>query len=333
MRRSYKRHIFDRNILEQSEQLSRLDNWHAPVAVILDYAVIMASIIATLYVGWIIYPLAVLIIGSRQRALATILHEAAHNTLTSNKRFSQILATFFSGYLIFSIFSVYKASHVKYHHGQFGNVELDPDYKYMIGKGIYRIKDEKRLIGDAIIKPLLLWSMPSFLFYLIKARTFGAKIPKERLEHGILCTYWAILLIGFYFSGNLLNLFLFWIIPFFTTFQIIGWFIELAEHGPLMENKLDLHMTRNRHSHWLEKFLTGMHGESYHLVHHLRPRIPFWQVAACHKILLQDAEYKKWDSQCGGIFMSSNGAPSVISLLIQQCRQRKMFESSQNLVK
>ncbi len=330
MRRSHKKHFFDRYILEQSETLTTLDNWHAPVAFMLDYAIIMASIVATLYIGWIVYPFAALVIGSRQRALATILHEASHSTLTANKKFSRILATFFSGYLIFSVFSAYKTSHIKYHHGQFGDKELDPDYKYMLEKGIYCLDGKGKFIKEVIIKPVFLWSMPSFLLYLIKARTFSAKTREERIECGVLFAYWAILLILFYASGNLLNLFLFWIVPFFTTFQTIGWFIELAEHAPMMQNGLDLHMTRNRHSHWLEKFLTGMHGETYHLVHHLKPRIPYWRVAACHQILLQDEEYRKWDSECGGIFLSSNGAPSVISLLLQQCRQRKNLDFSRN---
>lgn len=123
--------------------------------------------------------------------------------------------------------------------------------------------------------------------------------------------------------GHTLNLLFFWIVPFLTTFQILGWFIELAEHAPYMNNRLDVHMTRNRHSHWFEQFLTGIHGEAYHLAHHLRPRVPFWKMAELHRILLRDPDYRQWDSQCGGIFLSENGAPSVISLLIEQCRQRQ----------
>ncbi len=63
MQRRHKKHVFDRSILEQSEALTKLDNWRAPIGLMLDYLVIAAAISATLYAGWIVYPLAVLVIG------------------------------------------------------------------------------------------------------------------------------------------------------------------------------------------------------------------------------------------------------------------------------
>ena len=74
-------------------------------------------------------------------------------------------------------------------------------------------------------------------------------------------------------------------------------------------------MSRNRNSHWLERALTGIHGESYHLAHHLWARVPFWKMRELNDILRQDDEYRAHDDRCGGILLSSNGAPSVVELL------------------
>lgn len=320
MRPIYQKHKFDGRILADIEPLCRLDNWHAPLAVIADFAIIAAAIAAVHVFGWIAYPISVIIIGSRQRALSTMVHEATHGTLARSKILAGTIATVFSGYLIFSTLNAYKASHVAGHHGRFGSPDLDPDYKYMLDKGVYDTDDGRTYFFKTFIKPLLLGNVPSYLAYVVKARTFSAANRYSRLENIALCAYWAAIVGCALIFGQATNLLLFWIIPFLTTYQIIGWFIELAEHSPLMGNPIDLHKTRNRHSHWLERFLTGMHGESYHLAHHLRPRVPFWKMAQLHDVLLRDPDYREWDSRCGGIFLSDNGAPTVVSTLIARSR-------------
>jgi len=326
MRLDTQKHEFDRHLLSEIEKISVLDNWHSLLAVTIDYSIIAIAIAAKHFIGWAIYPLSVIVIGSRQRALATIVHEAAHGTLARNKILSLILATLFSGYLIFSTFNAYKASHVAGHHGSFGDPELDADYRYMLKKGVYDIKGERRYVWEIFIKPFLLGNVPSYLAYLMKARSLSVENRSARLENILLGAYWLVIVLVALALRQAHNLLLFWIVPFLTSFQVIGWFIELAEHGPLMRNSINLRMTRNRHSHWLEQFLTGMHGENYHLAHHLRPRVPFWKMPALHRILLRDPAYQQWDSQCGGIFASNNGAPSVISFLMNQCRQRMVLD-------
>jgi fatty acid desaturase len=100
---------------------------------------------------------------------------------------------------------------------------------------------------------------------------------------------------------------IYWLVPYLTTFQIITWFIELAEHYPLIKNaKNDLSATRNRFSHPIEAFLTSMHGENFHLIHHLFPGVPFWNLKEAHDILLGDPEYARINASFGGIFLSGN---------------------------
>jgi len=43
----------------------------------------------------------------------------------------------------------------------------------------------------------------------------------------------------------------------------------------------------------VEAFFFGIHWEGYHLVHHLWPRMPAWNMPLAHKIMLEDQEYKK----------------------------------------
>ncbi|HFC8141078.1 TPA: fatty acid desaturase [Neisseria meningitidis] len=114
---------FDKEILLKIKELYRYDNWHAVLAILYDYLIIIFSIFLSEQSYWFL-PLTILLIGSRQRALATILHEASHSALTKNKKFGQILGTYFSGYLIFQSWNSYCVSHVKNHHPKLGLIRI-----------------------------------------------------------------------------------------------------------------------------------------------------------------------------------------------------------------
>ncbi|WP_259695872.1 hypothetical protein [Pseudomonas frederiksbergensis] len=101
---------------------------------------------------------------------------------------------------------------------------------------------------------------------------------------------------------------LYWLLPYLTTFKALTWFIELAEHFPMIAKaKVDFQVTRNRLSHPLEHYFTAMHGSE------LPPDPPS---LFCHSVLelqegLQDPAYATMNAGVGGIFVSSNFAPSM----------------------
>lgn len=311
---------FSQPVKKEIRPLLILDNWHCWVALAEDILIIGISVFMAHYVSYYFYPLAVIIIGSRQRALATILHEASHGTMAKNRYLNSAMGTFFSGYLIFQTFSGYRKSHVKGHHGKFGNKSDDPDYKYAMEEGLYSPNDSSvGFFKKHIVKPFFLSKVPSYLRYLVFFR-FGKNQENNKNELITILLYWlAIIAASIYYDVYLL-LVLFWVVPYLTSFQIVGWFIELAEHYPLMSNKKSLYMTRNRHSSGIEKFLTSMHSENYHLVHHLAPKIPFWNQKKAHDIFMKDPNYAEWDKKTGGIFVSWQGQPSIIKSILGQVR-------------
>ncbi|MEM7425761.1 MAG: fatty acid desaturase family protein [Pseudomonadota bacterium] len=322
------RHRFDPEIVKQVRSLYGLDNWHGPLALLTDYVVIALAITACVQLGWIAYPFAVIVIGSRQRALATITHEASHRTLMKHTRLNDILGSYLSGYLIGMLFHAYQESHVKSHHGQFGHEEDDADYKYMRDMGVYDDCSQARYTWNILIRPLLLLRLPSYLGFLIRDRLMAIRSEEGKREAVRLALFWSALIAAITYFGLAWEFVLYWVIPFLTAFQIIGWYIELSEHAPMMDTGLDIHMSRNRNSHWCELALTGIHGESFHLAHHLWARVPFWRMNQLNKILRQDPDYRAHDDRCGGILLSSNGAPSVVALLSRIKLDRGMMSGS-----
>lgn len=130
--------------------------------------------------------------------------------------------------------------------------------------------------------------------------------------------YWLLILGTLFYFGVLNYFLLYWLVPYFTSFMVIGWFIELAEHYPLvLTNKKTIYMTRNRFSHWIEAFFLSIHAENYHLTHHLQASIPYWNIGKAHKIMMEDETYREWNLQMGGVFFSANSNPPLIQDLLK----------------
>ena len=136
---AFQRYKFDEHI--SKEVLKRTmkqttDNWHGVLDVIEDWAVVFLFILLSEFVRKLdmsvtvklmVYALAVLVIGARQRGLADCLHQASHHCLASNKKLNFLLGTVFSGYTVFQSFYGYQTSHVRNHHPHLGTLK-DPDY-------------------------------------------------------------------------------------------------------------------------------------------------------------------------------------------------------------
>ncbi|MCV6639059.1 guanitoxin biosynthesis L-arginine gamma (S) hydroxylase [Candidatus Albibeggiatoa sp. nov. NOAA] len=325
MRKDITRHKFSDKIKKELKSLLVLDNWHCWLAFIEDVIVVSAAILITIHFSWYFYPLAILMIGSRQRALATILHESAHGAVAKNPTLNYIMGTFLSGYLIFQTMASYKKSHVHEHHAHFGDPEKDPDYKYALSEGLYENHTLSDFRKKFILSPLLLSKVPSYLHSLIVRRLFEEKNYNELFA---MLLFWGVIVSALAYAGVAEYLVLFWLVPYLTTFQIIGWFIELSEHYPLMEKDTNIYMSRNRHSHPVELFFTGMHNENYHLIHHLFPTIPFWNLPKAHQVLMQDENYARHDRETGGIVWSNNTNPSILAYAQSQCTQIECKEAT-----
>ena len=310
------RHQFSLAIKKKIIALRTLDNWHGLVGCAYDYCVIAICVYLFTLSVWF-YPIALIVIGSRQRALATILHESAHYCLARSPKLNHFLGTYLSGYLILQEFNIYTDSHIKKHHAFLGNQQHDPDLIYHHEQGLYTQQSKQNFFKRFILKPLLLLNSFSYLKYLITHRMNASKqYPKQFVA---MCGLWVVIfaICGYY--KVITQLILLWFIPLVTTAAVFGWFNELAEHYPMSsESRTDLYMSRNRFSHWLEHFLCNTHNEHYHLIHHLYATIPFWNLPKAHQILLEDAEYARINNQKGGIFVSNNHNPPLVKWLLQK---------------
>ncbi|EHU8927161.1 fatty acid desaturase, partial [Campylobacter coli] len=179
---------------------------------------------------------------------------------------------------------------------------------------LFASRSLKEFIFRHLILPLFLGKTFDFISYLIRNRLGDFK--DKEIKYLIL--FW-IAIFGICFYVNVLDILLmYWFVPLLTSFPMVGHFIEMAEHFPIIKNKREIEKSWNRFGNKIELFFTGLHKENYHLIHHLFANIPFWNLDKAHNILCKNEEYRLLNSNMGGIFSSSNKASSLWKKIIKK---------------
>lgn len=280
--------------------------------------------------------LAWLVIGSRMRGLATLLHESVHRSLTRRGWLNYLLGTVLSSWWILQQRWRYMQTHIGEHHPFLADPNFDPDTKQYVRQGLLQQGADHlviRNILNALSGAKTLVNFP----YLLRDRLLpqpGVKMTRPQLLEvaGFLCA-WTGLITVLAVNGWLLAFVLVWVVPYLTTFQAVNWLIETSEHFPLVWSRSDsFQVTRNRKGPLLERFLTGIHGEGWHRVHHVRPGIPFCNLAKAHAVMMRDPEYAAFEYETAGLFCRGvNGEPSILSAIQSELRRFNAALASQEV--
>ncbi|MCA4914540.1 MAG: fatty acid desaturase [Roseomonas sp.] len=259
--------------------------------------------------------------GIRQRALATVLHEATHWTLARSQSLCAVLGSI-AGWCIFQTFASYRQSHCKEHHPFLGSTQKDPDLANYDRQRLFE-QPPQSFLRQHLIEAARGGKIAANICNLIRDRLLvddiGSLTTWARVEYVGFALFWVLLICVVAMTGAWLPLIL-WLTAYLTVFQTLNWLIELCEHFPIIRTgKNELEMTRNREGHWVEDFITGVHGEKWHLVHHLQPGIPFWLLHDAHRVMLADAAYAAANEGNSGVFTSGpDGRPSILTRMRDQ---------------
>ena len=334
--RRYTVYRFPPDVERDLKALNTPDNWHALLAWFEDLVWMAGCVLLCVYGSYWFYPLAALVIGARQRGLNSILHECAHGVAMSNRKLQMAVGTVLTAYPIFQQHYAYKVSHVYTHHPRLGSPDLDPDLRFFIEQGVYKKSTAPKYVRRVVLMPLFGSQTSAYIRYVIRSRSRVLTGPersaapaspvqrrKRLLDRLSFWAFWATVAGAAWYGDWFIELLLFWIVPYLTSFQIMGWYIELSEHTPLVrDSSLDLYMTRNRKSRLWERLLTGIHNDHYHLEHHLDPRTPFYKLAQAREIRMRDPKYAAVDAQFGGLWhRGPQGQPSAITAIVRSMVQ------------
>ncbi|MDQ0858856.1 fatty acid desaturase family protein [Bacillus sp. V2I10] len=303
------KHRFSKEIMLKIRDLQQRNNWYNFFAIGLDWFIISLAIVLNYFIPTVwMYLISLVIIGSRMRGLDIMMHESSHRMLFKNRKLNKWVACFFAAYPIMISHKAYCKSHMSHHKYLWS--EVDPDKQRYQIVGLDKPPENRmKFFIHHCLKPLLLVHVPNYLIGMIKVTAYAKDEP--RLDQVIRTVYWGVIIINSIIFGFWQELILFWFVPFLTTFQVLKYWAEMAEHAGL-ESEQEIFASRNSFGNWFERSLIHPHRNSYHLVHHLFPAVPHYNIKKAHLILLEDSEYQK-AHHCTGFFLSS--APGFSSVI------------------
>jgi fatty acid desaturase len=238
------------------------------------------------YAGAVGYLAAVIWIGSRQHAIAILMHEAAHYRLFRNRVVNDALGELFVGWPMLLTMRAYRRLHFAHHRSP--NTVDDPDWMLRLDRDWQFPKTRTDLLRIFAIDILGLHIWDQLRFFGRYGHRFGQRV--EWLDFAGACFFGVLFWVLTRYSLWTLFL-LYWIVPLMTWLKVVLRLRTIGEHYALEYDHI-FRQTRTTYPTLLEQLLIAPKNIAYHLDHHLYPSVPFYNLPALHKELLRHDEFR-----------------------------------------
>jgi fatty acid desaturase len=213
---------------------------------------------------WATDVLGILLLGTRQHALALLAHEAIHKSISRNKYLNDILGNTLSSLPIFQSLGFFKAFHLNHH--AYMLTEKDPEVHV-------RLKSPKKW-GV----PLTKWGRWKILItdlsgigYLDTRHALPFIVPTLKPIDVIAPTVFWTLVITISVKLNAGWIPLYWTIAFVTSYWAMFRQRALTEH-------IGTDSTHKIIANPLQRFFYLPHNTWYHFEHHINANVPCWNL-------------------------------------------------------
>ncbi len=234
-------------------------------AFVFDWLVVISFIsLFSFYTNLLTGLLAVLLIGTRQHALAVLGHDGSHKTITKTKWLNDLLAKIC--FLPFGInLNKYRAFHLTHH--RFLGTSLDPELSLKAqNQKVWQLPVSFSRILFLSLKDFLIWPALRDILPFIKMVASVSSVL-------IASIIWLSVLIIFGWQPIVL-----WFLALCTSFWASNRLRIWQEHT----GTSGVHCVK---ATWWQRFLFLPHNIGYHLEHHETPGVPFYQLPS-HRINL-----------------------------------------------
>ena len=273
---------------EELARVTRKDDLRATCIVLFDWSMVIGLFfLAAAFPNPLTMLFTVLLLGGRQMALGVLVHETGHKSFFTSQSVNDFVATWLSGYWVFSDKDAYMRGHLM-HHRDCGTAD-DPDIKnfdaYPVSITSFKRKVLRDITGKIGWRRLV--SISRLLFRLGKLKHSTRKM----LVGGVICNLGLFLTMS---VAGFPELFALWVIAFMTSHMLITRIRQIAEHAAVPDHfDPDIRMnTRTIYVSWLEALLVAPHGLNFHLEHHLMASVPIYKLGELHQILLDKGYYE-----------------------------------------
>lgn len=288
------------------DALLKLDDHTNVLFLALDWLTIAGAVVLAVAVDrpWAL-GLAIVLIGSRQRALMNLLHQASHRQLFRGRRRNDWAGRICTAFPLGMSLDTYAHAHLV-HHRHLWDEHLDPKRRRYEALGLQGERmDERRFLMRHVVGAVLLRHVPGNVSVAVGDRS------RSRAEARALVTFWAVVLAIAFASGLFGELVVLWFVPYLTVFQVVRHWSETAEHAGLRTDDPWM-STRNWTATPVFRWLVAPHADSYHLAHHIAPGVPHYRLKRLHRELMRVPEYAAGHHCDGFVLPRRPDAPSVV---------------------
>jgi fatty acid desaturase len=238
---------------------------------------------------WWLLPIAWILIGSRQHAIAVLMHETVHQRLAKSWPASQVVGRL-CAWSIFISWSSFKRNHLGHH--KHLNSDDDPDLQFKRREAPNDWIFPKSPSQLALLMTKDLYGY-GFIGLTGQLRRYQDKQPASvQVKPQADPVVWRLSFTGAFIGLWLLlvgwqSFLLLWLVPIFTTLPFMLRFRSISEHFHLDDDLEE--KTRTVRASWFEREVLGFgpHMIGYHTPHHRYPGVP------CHNL-------KRLDRLLGG---------------------------------
>ena len=269
---------------EQLKIIRKKRDWINVVSISMNWLQILAAMALFFYFPNVLtFLLSVIVIGSRQFALAVLAHDGAHNLLFSNEKINDFISQWFCAFPLFSDNRPYRPYHLAHH--RFTESENDPDLSlsapFPITKASFRRKVIRDLTGQTGFKR---YSIALKSIFSSEADNFAGRIKKisDKISGFFISNLVIFSLIAIFSHWSIY--FLLWWIPAFTYYSLIVRIRNIAEHS-VTPGDTNLNNTRTTKASLLTRYLLVPHHVNFHLEHHLFTNCPWYNLPKVHEML------------------------------------------------
>lgn len=281
---------------EEIAHFTRASDAMGWLAVAGDWAIIGAAFALAATSVWAI-PFALALLGGRQLGLAVLMHEASHHSLFRTRALNTSVGRWLCGAPVAVDIERYRKHHLAHH--SFTGTERDPDLCLVrpfpttraglarkLGRDLLGITGLKRLVG-------LLAMDFGFITYTASGDAERIVAPEpwpRRLARGFRRLAPAALVNAALFALLALAghawLYGLWALAWLTTFSAFMRIRAIAEHACTEASAEPLRNTRTVRAGPLARLFVAPHGVCFHLEHHLLMTVPYFRLAALHRLLV-----------------------------------------------
>ena len=269
---------------EQIKIIRKKRDWINVVSISMNWLQIIAAMALFFYFPNVLtFLLSVIVIGSRQFALAVLAHDGAHNLLFSNEKINDFVSQWFCAFPLFSDNRPYRPYHLAHH--RFTESENDPDLSlsapFPITKASFRRKVIRDLTGQTGFRR---YSIALKSIFSSEADNFAGRIKKisDKISGFFISNLVIFSLIAIFSHWSIY--FLLWWIPAFTYYSLIVRIRNIAEHS-VTPGDTNLNNTRTTKASLLTRYLLVPHHVNFHLEHHLFTNCPWYNLPKVHEML------------------------------------------------